>query len=442
MVSLYQVRSIFLLVRGVDRTGAMFTQMGKNMDKTIQKEMAMERAFGNLIFAGAALMTFGSLLAMSIGKILDMSSLGALYVEDFARVLERLGIAVSEYVIKHFQWFLDWGIQFLAGLDEMRIGMGQWSMSALEILTVIGVFLAGALILGGIVLIITGAYHQIMAVLILFNEKVLLSSGIWQEFMWKLSSMSQLHTTTYALFALARAVFAVVGGFYLGWEAAKWLVNVFGEVEVGIAGLIIALTAVVLLVWQLAAGAAIASSGVAVLLGLAAFGVGMAAFGMNAYFDQFPDYDDSETAETSMKEYYKQQGLGDELPEGSEGIVSAYEEALDDSQETAEAAQQMGVPSAFASLEDYLAAIASQETALDEDIASGEGGGIPETPTYDLDDLLAQSQPDYNQTNQTEINVDVNLNFDSINTKASTEELEDIIRESVGKAFDFVEGGD
>ena len=121
MVSMYSVRTIFLMVRGIDRTGNVFRDMDTGMTKLIKKQIQLQRIFSNLIFAGAAFLSFATFLSFGFTRIIGMSSLGALYVEDFRRIMEKLGIVMSELLIKNLRpWiegFLRWLNHSLASYD-------------------------------------------------------------------------------------------------------------------------------------------------------------------------------------------------------------------------------------------------------------------------------------------------------------------------------------
>jgi len=134
---LVATRTIFLFVRGYDQSGRAFRSIDRNMEKMIRREMeatdvtraeAKKRIRGlldqmeatqrlsdasyRLLFAGAAFLAFGGMVAIGLGKIIGTSKTGQLYVEDFQTAITNLSVALSEAVITYWgpsiSGFIDW----------------------------------------------------------------------------------------------------------------------------------------------------------------------------------------------------------------------------------------------------------------------------------------------------------------------------------------------
>ncbi len=254
----FQVRTIFLMIRGIDRTQALWQTQDKEMKKLIETQLRMQKAFNNLIFAGAAFMIFGTMIAAGFAKILESTSLGSLYMEDFRRVFEQLSISFGEAFLNNFRPMLDWLVQFLSALSQNAPLMDFMAKIA-------GFGLVFMLTVGPIMMMI-GMIGSLYS-----NITLLLTAyGKWAE----------AHTIFSGVLSSSLAVIAsVAGGLLLGYLAGQKMVEIFGGPSTMFAGLMIALAGVAGMLTYIALATSISTGGIAALAGVAAFGAAMAYVG-------------------------------------------------------------------------------------------------------------------------------------------------------------------
>jgi len=97
------VRTIFLLIRGIDQTGRAFEKPKKELNEFQLAQKRLARSSYRLLFAGAAFLTFGLMAAKGLAGLIDETSRGMLYTEDFARSVGRLKKSLSEAFLNNFE---------------------------------------------------------------------------------------------------------------------------------------------------------------------------------------------------------------------------------------------------------------------------------------------------------------------------------------------------
>ena len=211
-----------------------------------------------MLFAGAAFLAFGGMVAIGLGKVLGMSKAGQLYVEDLQTAFTNLGVAISEALVTSFGDALAAFADFIQELSKD---------------TPFVTFIA---VLGGVAVAVLGFGGGLLLTLGIIGR---LATGFGNLLMTLGVSVSTAVTATGAFYALSVSLMAVAGGLLLGYMAGKWMVETFGAAPTMIAGLVIALGALAAVIMVIAMGISISTAGIAALAGLAAFGAAIAYVG-------------------------------------------------------------------------------------------------------------------------------------------------------------------
>lgn len=255
MVLTLGIRTIWIVIRGQNYARQALRQAGKDVDELIKKQQQLARQAQQLMFAGLMYMVFGAMVAMTMMRFIEMTSLGALYAEDFRRVLERVGIALGEAIIDNFGWAIEAFIGFLDALSKND-----------PIIT----FIATAGVLGG-------------ALLLLFGFFMILQGGVITLLGWLGVMPATIATIKAALGSLFGVLMFVIAGFMVGMQIGRALADVLGgPLTMAIGILIAVLVPLVAIIWSLATGTSIASFGLAAIAGIAAMGAGIALAGYMA----------------------------------------------------------------------------------------------------------------------------------------------------------------
>ena len=271
------------MVRGIDRTGAMFRQMDKNMRKTMESQLRMQRVFANLAFVGAAMVTFGSLFAFALGRVLELSSLGALYMGDLTLALEKLGIAVSETIVAKFGWAIELLVDFIDALAE--------DQPMLDFIVTVGGIGLGVLIMGGFILWAAGTIGSLIT-----------SARLAIRWLSQTGLAARIAGSSFA--TLAGMVTTVLAGFLLGVQVGQMLMDVLGPMPTAIIGVAAALAGLIPILLTIAGLISISTGGLAALAGLAAFGVAVAGIGIAGLLEQqVPEGYGGTTPPSSMGPY-------------------------------------------------------------------------------------------------------------------------------------------
>jgi len=169
----FSSRTIFLFIRGIDQSGRAFNIIDKRIDKLMKKEStwldkskknmtetakiqlkalnnlkAMEQQSYRMMFAGAAFISFAAMMAGAIGGLISASSKGQLMFEDMQRSWEALSDALSERLLRDWEWVFTGIIGLMDDLSENEIFMALFSATAIPVTIALAVMGASLLIVG------------------------------------------------------------------------------------------------------------------------------------------------------------------------------------------------------------------------------------------------------------------------------------------------------
>jgi len=173
----FSTRTIFLFIRGIDQTGRALEKPYRDMTKLEKAQAALSRTGYRLMFAGAAFTMFAALAGRAIMGLLESTSLGQLYLEDFTRTFDRLKQGLAEAVMDNFGPVIEGWLATLddlakneewkrivaglivpatitlgaVGVSLVAVGLGMKIVTALAVAVgkVAGLEAAGAIMLGG-----------------------------------------------------------------------------------------------------------------------------------------------------------------------------------------------------------------------------------------------------------------------------------------------------
>jgi len=98
----FNVRTIFLLIRGIDQSGRALSDASKATDNLAEKEKNLASASFRMLFAGAAFLAFGVMATGALLSTLSASTRGQRALDDFGKVVERVKKAFAEATINLF----------------------------------------------------------------------------------------------------------------------------------------------------------------------------------------------------------------------------------------------------------------------------------------------------------------------------------------------------
>lgn len=150
-----------VFVRGVDQTGRALQKPLKDLTALEKAQARLARTTYRLMFAGAAFLTFGAMITRSLAGLLEYTSLGQLYLEDFTRTFDRLKQGLAEAIMDRFGPMIEGWIESLDNLSKNEAWMDLMAGIVVPIaftLTTVGIVLLAATITAKIITTIIGAF--------------------------------------------------------------------------------------------------------------------------------------------------------------------------------------------------------------------------------------------------------------------------------------------
>jgi len=194
----FSVRTIFLFIRGIDQTGRAIRKPTKDMQDLEKQQAKLATSGFRLMFAGAAFLSFGAMLAKGIAGIVDQSTRGQIIMNDFETVMTRFKNNLSEAFVDKFGETLEDWISALDDLanDELLQGIlagalktvldFTLSLGAFTLATGFGAMLLsglaaalGKLGLTGLSVAVAGAGTALMALMITAILTFAISKVLW-----------------------------------------------------------------------------------------------------------------------------------------------------------------------------------------------------------------------------------------------------------------------
>jgi amino acid transporter len=96
------MRTIFLLIRGINQTGMAFGDVSKGLQTIEERQKALAQSGYRLLFAGAAFMAFGAMAAGALMGVIAKSTAGARIMDDFGKAMDRFQRGLSEAILKNY----------------------------------------------------------------------------------------------------------------------------------------------------------------------------------------------------------------------------------------------------------------------------------------------------------------------------------------------------
>lgn len=191
------MRSIYITIRGTDYTSRMWQKHGKNVDEATRKQQEFNRNLKYMMFGGLMFTAMAGTMAIALGKIIEKTSLGALYMTDFSNAAEKLMYNLGEAITA--QWgpaiegFLGW-LDELGDNETFKMIIGK---TAVPLMLTIGVI--------GVTMLVTGFIGKFLSMLL----PLLISAGAVPA-----------GTTVGGLGAILAMPITIALGIYLLWEFA------------------------------------------------------------------------------------------------------------------------------------------------------------------------------------------------------------------------------
>jgi len=142
------MRTIWIAIRGANYSGQAFKQLGKDVDEAVKKQQQMQQQARYMIFSGLLLVAMAGMVAVAFGKLIEKTSLGALYMADFGTAIEKLLTKVGEAIVQHWgptiEGFLGW-LDELAENETFQMIIG---VTAIPLMLTIGVIGVSLLVIG------------------------------------------------------------------------------------------------------------------------------------------------------------------------------------------------------------------------------------------------------------------------------------------------------
>lgn len=250
------MRSIYLSIRAFNYTDRATRQVGRNIDKLIQKQQELRQSAVMMFSAGIMWTALGAMAGMAIMKIIEKSGEGRRAISVFSRAADKMLKELS----KAFITVLGPTIKMLTGLFN---AISKLNPRILQLVT-------GAIILGivfltskGIIMTLTGAYQYLTAstaATALGYKQMTFSAGTATAATLTLRQAVTGLWMSMGKFIMIFTLFVMLGQI-LGSEGSKW-----AAVIMGIATAVGVLAAVL---WTSASAMSILTWGAAALAGAA-----------------------------------------------------------------------------------------------------------------------------------------------------------------------------
>uniref|UniRef100_A0A6H1ZRL2 Uncharacterized protein n=1 Tax=viral metagenome TaxID=1070528 RepID=A0A6H1ZRL2_9ZZZZ len=259
------LRTIWIVIRGTNYAGRAFDEVTAQMTKLQKEQAAVARQTRQIamgaIFAGMMFMVMGGMIAMTFMRMIEYSSMGALMIEDLRRVIENLGTAIGESVIKQFGWVIQRFIDFMKTISEHK--------PLVDLITLIGLVGGAIIIVGGFLLLLRG-------IIALTIFPVIMKLGFWlgKLLFWLGLSHAAIFALKKGFILLAKGIAAGVIMFFLVATILKALPEDIRKPVAAIVALIAAIVAATI-AWLAFHGTV--TMGIAVPIILGAVGAGIAA---------------------------------------------------------------------------------------------------------------------------------------------------------------------
>lgn len=119
----WSVRTIFLLIRGIDQTGRALDDPYKKLTMLEKQQRALARSSYRLLFAGAAFTAFGAMATKSLMGLAEKSSMGKLLMDDLRRSWGRFANVLGEGIAKTMTPLVHWFMKWIDGISQNPILM-------------------------------------------------------------------------------------------------------------------------------------------------------------------------------------------------------------------------------------------------------------------------------------------------------------------------------
>jgi hypothetical protein len=98
----FNIRTIFLMLRGVDQTGRAMDSATKKVETLEEKEKMLAQTSYRLLFAGVAFVAFGAMMLGALGSMIGSSSRGQMVMDAFGEAIDRVKRSFSEATLNLF----------------------------------------------------------------------------------------------------------------------------------------------------------------------------------------------------------------------------------------------------------------------------------------------------------------------------------------------------
>lgn len=142
------------MIRGIDQIGRAFEKPKKELSDFQLAQQKLARSSYRLLFAGAAFLTFGLMAAKGLAGLIDETSRGKLFTDDFARSVGRLKKSLSEAFLNNFEDEISNITKQIDTLSQNEFLTG-WLAKGLTLLVTLSIATGGIAVTGGLVGLIT-----------------------------------------------------------------------------------------------------------------------------------------------------------------------------------------------------------------------------------------------------------------------------------------------
>ena len=310
------VRTIFLMIRGSYQAG-MATRMAREDLRKLVKEQRevvkrtedMMRAANQWIFAGAAFVTFGSMMTKSFMKIMESSTAGRKALFDFSRrtraSMQRLSEAFSPIMAQV--------LDVVSGFMELVTINPVLRAVAVGVMLVAGPLL----LLAGIAILTTGGVNALAVAYKLLKNRSIEATVATKAFTPALTQFStgtyvaasNTRTLTTSMTGLAVAVGRALAGFTMAYSIVSLLQTKFGTINSAIIALTAVIIGMAIALWSGAGAMSVLTFGLAAIAGIGAATAAASQFPVPSY--------------QTGTSFVKQGGMA--MLHGGEEIISARE---------------------------------------------------------------------------------------------------------------------
>jgi len=136
------MRIIWVVIRGQNYAGQALKEAGKQVDELKKKQQQLAQQARYMMFSGLLMVAMAAMVAMALGKLIEKTSLGALYMADFGTAIEKLMTSAGEAITKEWgpaiEAFLGW-LDKLAEDETFKMIIGQTAVPLMLTIGLIGI---------------------------------------------------------------------------------------------------------------------------------------------------------------------------------------------------------------------------------------------------------------------------------------------------------------